>query len=227
MPGTDSGITGYIFSMLKKYTTIIWDWNGTLLNDVDICISSMNKLLTHRRLPLLDTEKYRQIFTFPVRDYYEKAGFDFTIEPFETPAMQFIENYRGSLPEATLQEGAKEALMFFSDRKTEQSVLSVMEQQLLINSVKGFGIENYFGRISGIDNHYGSGKTELAIRTLKEVKERKENILLIGDTLHDHEVASATGIGCILVAHGHQSPERLSTSGREVVNNFEELLSLF
>ncbi len=227
MPGTDSDITGYIFSMLKRYTTLIWDWNGTLLNDVEICISSMNKLLTRRRLPPLDTEKYRQIFTFPVREYYVKAGFDFTSEPFETPAIQFIDNYRASLPDATLQEGAKEALMFFRERKLDQSVLSVMEQQLLINSVRGFGIEDFFGRISGIDNHYGNGKKELALRTLKEVKERKENILLIGDTLHDHEVAYATGIDCILVAHGHQSPDRLSTSGRKVVNNFSELLSLF
>jgi len=213
--------------MLKRYSTIIWDWNGTLLNDVEICISSMNKLLNERKLPLLDTERYRQIFTFPVRDYYEKAGFDFSSEPFETPAIQFIDNYRLSLPGATLQEGAKEALRFFRSRKTDQSVLSVMEQQLLGDSVKGFGIEGYFGRISGIDNHYGEGKTELALKTLEDTREIKENILLVGDTLHDHEVAEATGIDCILIAHGHQSYERLSTSGREVVNNFEELLSLF
>jgi phosphoglycolate phosphatase len=55
----------------------------------------------------------------------------------------------------------------------------------------------------------------------------KEEILLIGDTLHDHEVAEATGINCILVAHGHQSAERLKYSGRDVVNNFDELLTLF
>jgi phosphoglycolate phosphatase len=227
MQGTVLNITGYIFSMLEKYTTIIWDWNGTLLNDVDICIGSMNKLLTERKLPLLDTEKYRQIFTFPVRDYYEKAGVDFSKEAFETPAMQFINNYRLSLPGAALQQGAKEALSFFRDKKKEQSVLSVMEQQLLISSVKGFGIDSYFDRISGIDNHYGEGKTELALRTLKEIRELKEKILLVGDTLHDHEVASATGIDCILIAHGHQSHERLGASGRVIVNNFDELLSLF
>ncbi|MCK4288095.1 MAG: HAD hydrolase-like protein, partial [Bacteroidales bacterium] len=60
--------------------TIIWDWNGTLLNDIDICINSINILLEHRNIENLTKEIYKEIFTFPVKDYYSKAGFDFTKE---------------------------------------------------------------------------------------------------------------------------------------------------
>ena len=55
-----------------KYDTIIWDWNGTLLNDVDMCINCMNQLLQPRNIALLDHKKYQEVFTFPVQDYYEK-----------------------------------------------------------------------------------------------------------------------------------------------------------
>jgi phosphoglycolate phosphatase len=98
---------------------------------------------------------------------------------------------------------------------------------LLNDSVKSLGIEGYFEKISGIDNHFGHGKIELALRVLDDMDTPRENILLIGDTLHDHEVAGATGIECILVAHGHQTYGRLKDSGRQVVNNFAELLPLF
>ena len=68
---------------IKAYKHIIWDWNGTLLDDVDIVIDCMNSLLKKRNLPLLHVDKYKDIFTFPVKDYYSQLGFDFTTEPFE------------------------------------------------------------------------------------------------------------------------------------------------
>lgn len=207
--------------------TLIWDWNGTLLNDTGICIDAMNLLLKSRNLPALDLDRYRQIFTFPVREYYILAGFDFESEPFDIPAMQFIDNYRELVKFAALQQGAENALGFFSRRGLRQAVLSVMEQQLLEESVGRYGIAGFFDTVSGIDNHFGHGKLELAIRVINEMEVPKNDILLVGDTLHDHEVAQETGIACILIAHGHQSAGRLKTSGRMVVNNFDELLSLF
>ena len=56
---------------------IIWDYNGTLLNDLSIGVECINRMLTKRELPLLTTESYREVFTFPVKKYYELVGFDF------------------------------------------------------------------------------------------------------------------------------------------------------
>ena len=68
---------------MEDINTIIWDWNGTLLDDVDICIDIINELLSIRNQQPLTRSRYREIFTFPVKDYYSKAGFDFTQEPFD------------------------------------------------------------------------------------------------------------------------------------------------
>ena len=64
--------------------TILWDWNGTLLDDVEVALAAMNEMLARRGLPLLQgREPYRDIFTFPVRVYYTAAGLDLSAEPFE------------------------------------------------------------------------------------------------------------------------------------------------
>ncbi|MGN1100061.1 MAG: HAD family hydrolase, partial [Christensenellales bacterium] len=60
-----------------EYGFIIYDWNGTLLDDTAMCHDMLNELLDSHGLPAVSMEKYRQIFTFPIKKYYERAGFDF------------------------------------------------------------------------------------------------------------------------------------------------------
>lgn len=209
-----------------KISTIIWDWNGTLLNDVDICISCINRLLSDRNKPPLDLPRYREIFTFPVKEYYVRAGFDFSEEPFEVPAHQFIQLYREEVARAGLQEGTYEILGHFKKSGYRQAVLSAMEKAFLLETMRNKGIEHFFSHIYGIDNHLAEGKTSIARHLLDTLEQRSEGVVLVGDTLHDHEVASDLGIECVLVSHGHQSSERLKATGRRVVQDLEELSHL-
>ena len=39
---------------MEDITTIVWDWNGTLLDDVELCMTSINRLLQEHHLPQLD-----------------------------------------------------------------------------------------------------------------------------------------------------------------------------
>src|SRR5665647_855016 len=89
-----------------KFDSIIWDWNGTLLDDVDIVIESINKLLQDRNMVLLNIKRYLDVFTFPVQDYYERIGFDLNNEPFEIPAFQFITNYNKAVESCRLHKEA-------------------------------------------------------------------------------------------------------------------------
>ena len=62
-----------------RYKHIIWDWNGTLLDDTWLCVEGINQALIKRNLTPISEDRYREVFTFPVRDYYKKLGFDLTI----------------------------------------------------------------------------------------------------------------------------------------------------
>ena len=53
---------------------ILWDWNGTLLDDVDLCVDALNRLLAGFGYPQrYDHERYRAIFGFPIEEYYVRA----------------------------------------------------------------------------------------------------------------------------------------------------------
>ncbi len=209
------------------FMVIIWDFNGTLLNDMQVCIDCMNRMLKDRDLPPVDLARYRDIFTFPVRDYYISLGFDFHKEPFEIPAHQFIDLYREMLHLAPLQEDAVGLLGHFRALGVRQLVLSAMEQEFLEETLRSKGILGYFDQVTGITNHLGEGKTEKAIQLAKQFDKDHAKIVMIGDTVHDYEVANATGIPCILVAKGHQSYERLSKLNCTVIHELKDLKDHF
>lgn len=208
---------------MPQRTTIIWDWNGTLLNDAEVCREAINKMLTKRSLPELSIEKYRNVFTFPVIEYYREVGFDFTVEEWEPVAMEFINLYLHALPICGLTPFASQTLEKFKKKGYRQAIISAMEHDALLKSVSALGISEYFDFIGGIGDHYGGGKIENARNYFKQVGLNPEKITLIGDTLHDSEVAAELRCKCILVATGHQSYQRLQETGLPVINDLSEI----
>ncbi len=204
-------------------TTIIWDWNGTLLNDAEICRESINRMLKVRNLPELSLQKYRDVFTFPVIEYYKKVGFDFSLEEWESVAMEFINLYISALPSCRLTPFALEALETFKQKGYRQAIISAMQHEALLKSVSDLGIHKYFEFIGGISDHYAKSKIDNARNYFDTAGLNPNTITLIGDTIHDSEVAAEIKCNCILVATGHQSFQRLSNTGLRVINNLSEI----
>jgi len=212
---------------MKKNCNIIWDWNGTLLDDVEICLESINTLLGRRKIPLLDKATYKAIFRFPVEEYYMDAGFNFTAEPFALLANEFIYLYHSRLPEARLFHQAKETIGQLSDMGCKHFLVSAMEHEALLASLQDRDIQRCFAGIKGIQDHYAKGKTGSARLLIAGYKLDVTDTCLIGDTDHDFEVAQELGCGCILISRGHQSEDRLNRLDCPVLDNLAELPSFF
>lgn len=206
---------------------LIWDWNGTLLDDIGICLRGINQLLGRRSLQQLDLERYRRIFTFPVKDYYLAAGFDFSREAFEVPAEEFIEEYGQLLPQAGLFPDVVQVLRFFRERNTRQFILSAMEQRALEASVAERDIRPFFEGVYGIGDNLANSKLLRGKELLADHGVQPRTALMVGDTLHDLEVASSLGLGIMLVSRGHQHPGRLKGKGCKVFDDLTQLQTHF
>ncbi len=210
--------------MKFDFQAVIWDWNGTLLDDVDICISSMNEMLADRRLPFLNRKRYRDIFTFPVQAYYKAIGFDFEKEPFSISGAEFIERYKQNVPsKVDLFPDVHQTLQFFADRKKKQYVLSAMKHEMLLGHLSHYRLLDYFTSVQGIGDVLASGKLQQGKKLIANSGMDAGQFCLIGDTLHDYEVARDLCCQCVLLAQGHQSEGRLQTSGQKVFRNLTEL----
>ncbi|MDD4603232.1 MAG: HAD family hydrolase [Bacteroidales bacterium] len=209
---------------VKKYTHLIWDWNGTLLDDVWLCVDVMNGMLKEYGLPLRTVEEYQQVFDFPVKDYYEKLGYDFNQVPFDVVGMDYIRRYNLRYKEFSLFPEVPAVLSFFKSKGYTQYILSAREHNELISETKSLGVFGYFEDICGLDDHYAHGKSETGLLLISKIKAPKENILFIGDTRHDAEVAGELGIDCVLVTNGHHSKARLNKLGVPMVPTLDDLI---
>lgn len=206
------------------YKHVIWDWNGTLMDDGWLCVEIMNSLLEKRGQPQVSMDFYREHFQFPVQRYYDVLGFDPERDPFSSISHEFIDAYEMRRTECLLYAGVQAALGHWRDIGVEQVILSAYRQPKLIEIVAHYELNDYFDRLIGLDNIYAEGKTGNAQLHVETIPHEPHELLLVGDTIHDFEVAEAIGADCVLIAHGHNSADRLRATGAAVVESLEELI---
>lgn len=205
-----------------KYKHVFWDWNGTLINDLQTSIDSLNVSLKKRNLPLMYRERYFETFCFPVEDYYKKIGFDLEKESYEKLADEFIENYNKEVKKASLQLHTSEVIAKLAINGVKQYILSASEKEILLKGLKKFGLETFFTDIIALDNIYAEGKIDIGRDWVKN-NNFNEKALMVGDTYHDYEVATALNMDCILYAGGHTALKTLYSIGVPVITDYREL----
>jgi len=208
---------------LQPYRHLIWDWNGTLLDDAWLCRDIMNGQLRRRGLPELSAERYEEIFDFPVEKYYRAVGFDWGRESFQEAGTEFIVEYEKRKKECSLQPGARELLQNIAGGGWTQAVLSAYSHHSLEEFLGHFGVRKHFREVAGSRDHYAAGKVEHGLKMLEALHVSPRETLLIGDTTHDAEVAKAMGVDCVLLPCGHNSRSRLEACRIPLVESLEAL----
>ncbi len=208
---------------MNSYKHIIWDSNGTLFDDARICVQVLNASLVKRGMPAITDQQYQAEFGFPVKDYYEKLGFDFSQVSFDEVAKEFIEEYNERRFECQLREDALDVLQSCLDAGLTQSILSAYQQDMLEKIVEFFGIRSFFKKLFGLNDYYANCKVAHGRLLIRQLDVDPELVLMVGDTIHDHEVASQIGCDCVLIPSGHQSRRRLLACGAAVMDSLKEV----
>ena len=204
---------------------IIWDWNGTLLADTAACVQSLNVILRRRRMPPITLRAYRDVFCFPVRDYYHRIGLALDDEGWDGLTREYHASYRHLSRQSPLRRGAMRALRGLRGLRMTMSVLSASELSLLETMIRERDIREFFTRVCGLPDLYAHSKVDLGRRLLHDSASHPKHALIVGDSIHDHEVAVELGCQCVLLSGGHQSVRRLRQCGCPVVPDLRSLVA--
>jgi phosphoglycolate phosphatase len=202
---------------------ILWDWNGTLLDDVDASIAALNVLLGRRGMPLVDRGGYRRVFMFPVIEYYKKLGFTFDNDDFGVVAREFVAEYAISSKSSALFSNAAGVLDTLKAKGFRQSIVSAMPQSALIGQIGANNVAHYFQDIVGLRDIYAASKIDSALNYIKSRRIDAKEVLFIGDTNHDYEVARSIGCKCMLISSGHQDLAAGAMPDATILGNIGEV----
>lgn len=204
---------------------VIWDFNGTIMDDVELAAGAISRLLARRGLPTIDPAAHRRVFRFPVSDYYRSLGVDLDTEHQADVSDEFHEAYLAGVPDCRLNAGVRELLDHFQQTGADQYVLSAAEEAMVISWAEGLGVSDYFRAIYGLKDRLAATKKGRARDLVRDFALDTGSTLFIGDT--DHDVAVARQLGChpVLVLQGHQDRDRARGLDCELLPTFHALLS--
>ncbi|MDR2867156.1 MAG: HAD family hydrolase [Acholeplasmatales bacterium] len=203
---------------------IFWDFNGTILNDVNLCLKLLNDSLTIEHKNLVTKQEYLDAFDFPVRNYYAKVGFNFQETSFDILANRFNSGYLKNFSVNRLNNHVRTVLEEFQKRGYQQNILSATKLSDLKFQVDSLKITKYFKDIIGISDIYATSKLKEAELYLQKNKINPAECYMIGDTTHDALVARELGMKVLLYTKGHMSKNRLDNYPNFA--NFLDLLTI-
>ena len=206
---------------------IFWDWNGTLMDDVDFTHGCLNWMLrTHGYAQQYDLAAYRELFGFPIEEYYRRAGFDFSQHPYSELAKRFMEHYNAGVDGCPPSPHAVQTLTALCRQGWRQSVLSASRRDYLIEQVSARGLQGFFTELLGLTDIYGVSKVQTGQRWREQSGIAPGDCVMVGDTDHDAAVAKAMGTKCVLYTGGHQSRRRLEAVCPNVIDDLAQLPEL-
>ena len=202
---------------------VIWDWNGTLLDDTALCYGIANRMRLARGMePLPNQETYRRLFGFPVIEYYKRMGYDLELESYEDISVEFVSEYARLVGTCSLQPHAVQTLERIRRMGVRQALLSATGEDRLFDQIALFNLTEYFDSITGGGNNLAHGKAEQAAALIAGAGVRPQEAVFIGDTDHDFEIADSIGCRCLLLTSGHQLPEYLRGLGAPLIGDLAE-----
>lgn len=208
----------------QKFENVIWDFNGTLFNDGELNCKLTNKCLEFSNLAPLSFEKYSQLICFPISDFYKKIGLPHEGAKYDDIIQVWKNNYTEMFLNCEFHAGITDLIHQLRLLNHRQFILSALHQELLDKVIKHHGMNDLFADIIGTQSYDGPGKINEGLSLVKKYKLDPDKTILIGDTLHDAEVAQHMGINCILISHGHQDAQTLRNNFPLVVDNIQQLI---
>ncbi|MCK8676752.1 HAD family hydrolase [Streptomyces lichenis] len=208
----------------KHSTHLVWDWNGTLFDDMAAVMSATNAAFAEMGLPPLTLERYRELYCVPVTAFYERLlGRLPSGEEWELMDAAFHRHYWPGADACALTAGAAELLAARRSSGLTQSLLSLAPHEQLIPVVRRHGIEEHFLRVDGRVGAALGGKAEHMVRHLAALEGMApERIVVIGDAADDAVAAAHVGARAVLYTGGSHSRASLERVGVPVVDTLEE-----
>jgi phosphoglycolate phosphatase len=186
------------------FRNLIFDWSGTLVDDLGPVIEATNAVLAKYDIPPLDRESFRRVFRLPYREFYAEMLPNIPLEELEA---HFRPAFDAAVTPVTVLPYAREKLEWCTALGIRAFVLTSMDTAAFERQMDDFGLRHHFeATYSGVLD-----KRELIHQLLANHGLDPAETAFVGDMTHDVETARHGGISSIAVLTGYNRAEILAS----------------
>ncbi len=185
------------------FKNLIFDWSGTLVDDMGPVIEATNAVLVKYGIAPYDREGFRRGFRLPYREFYAEILPGVSLEELES---HFRPAFDAAVTPVTVLPHAREKLEWARARGVKMFVLTSMDAKAFVRQLHEFGMEDFFEKTyAGVLD-----KRELIDFIIETHGLKREETAFVGDMTHDIETARHGGISSIAVLTGYHHAEVLA-----------------
>lgn len=200
---------------MKKHW--IFDWSGTVVDDLGLVICATNYVLGQYGKPKMDLDTFRREFCLPYEEFYQNHLPGSNMEEVEA---HFRHGFDISEVKVTVLPYAKEFLDYLKASGCKLYVLSSMCEKVFDEQVVELGMDHYFEQTyAGVLD-----KREVIGEMMATHGMGKRNTVFVGDMTHDVDTAHHAGIMSVGVLTGYNQASVLATSEPSIMVKDLDLL---
>jgi len=184
--------------MKKKYNTILFDFDGTLMNTNELIIASWQYTFKTLRGKEEDLDKIISTFGEPLiismKNFFGENNYEEALDIYRNFQREI---YRESIK---LCDGVEELLKTLYEEGYRMAIVSSRLKSSLLIGIEKYHMEDYFETVISADDttEHKPGPAP-ALAALEIMNVAPENALMVGDSIFDILCAKNAGVDSVLV----------------------------
>jgi len=210
-----------VASRIHEYDNWIFDWSGTLVDDLAMVLDATNHVLRHYGKNEITRDEFKRSFRLPYAGFYEEILPGVPLDELEDHFRVGFADSSDSGVISPLLPDALEFLKYVNAQGKRMFILSSMDATAFDAHAKELGVDHYFEAV-----YAGVLDKREQIHTLLKTHDLKAgNTVFLGDMCHDVETARHGAVSSIALLTGYQSAEQLKRSQPDwLVDDLSEVL---
>ena len=189
---------------------IIFDWSGTLVDDLPAVLQASNYVLTQSGRPAMSLDQFRAEFQLPFTKFYDQHTPEV---PFDQLEAWFHAEFRNAQGSVVALPHARDFLEFCREQKIRMFLLSTIHGEHFTEQNRSLGFDAF------LEKPYTDiwDKREKIHDILRDHQLKPDETLFIGDMEHDISTARHGGVHSCAVLTGYNTLEQLRAAKPDLI----------
>ncbi len=204
---------------MKKYAAVIFDWDGTVMDSTHSIVVAIQAAARDLGLEVPESSQASWVIGLSL----ESALYRCVPQLDANTMPKFLERYRhhyfGSDHEQQLFDGIGSLLSDIKQQNVRIAVATGKSRVGLNRSLGRSGLEDLFDATRTADETRSKPDPKMLFELLEEFMLEPNQVLMVGDTTHDINMAHNAGVDSLAVTYGAHDPDTLHRASPTVILN--------
>lgn len=193
----------------RQFDLIVFDWDGTLFDSTALIVRCIQAACADLGLPVPGEREAAYVIGLGLHDALQQVVPGLPVERYPELGRRYRHHYFAQQHELVLFEGSLPMLQALKQRHHWLAVATGKSRRGLDEALRTVQLQGLFDGTRTADETASKPDPRMLLELMREFGVEPERTLMIGDTVHDLQLAANAGAAGVAVGYGAHDPAAL------------------